>query len=72
MNRAERRRQAAMAENKFFDDYVSHLPEVGPDAVGKPGITHMVCFHDEWCSIYDGNACNCDPRVKFFAEPVRR
>ena len=31
----------------------------------------MVCFDDEVCTIYDGKGCNCDPDVKFFAEPER-
>ena len=71
MNRQQRRRQAAMAkQNKFFTEYVQHLPEVGPETIGKPGrVCHMVCFHDEDCTIYDGKGCNCD--VKFFAEPER-
>jgi hypothetical protein len=44
MNRHERRRQAAKARhNKFVDEYVHHLPEVGPEAMGQPGsIVHLV------------------------------
>ena len=72
MNRHERRRKAAIArQNKFVNDYVHHLPETGPENLGKPGITHMVCYHDEQCTIYDGAACNCNPSVRFFAEPKR-
>ena len=72
MNRHERRRRAAMArENKFVDEYVHHLPEVGPDVIEKGGVTHMVCYHDEWCRIYDGKECNCEPQIRFFAEPNR-
>jgi hypothetical protein len=73
MNRRERRRAAARARhNKFVTDYVQHLPEVDIDAVGKPGVVHRVCFHDDWCSIYDGGGvCNCRPIVKFHAEPNR-
>jgi hypothetical protein len=73
MNRHERRRQAArQRHNRFVADYVNHLPEVGPDAIGQPGVTHMVCYHDESCSIYDGHGlCNCDPIVKYHAEPKR-
>jgi len=72
MNRNERRRQAAKArQNGFFEDYVRHLPEVGPGFLGQPGITHMVCFHDDWCRIYDGEGCNCEPDVKFYAELQR-
>ncbi|MET4847205.1 hypothetical protein ABIF62_007700 [Bradyrhizobium japonicum] len=72
MNRHERRRQAAMQKhNSFFNDYIRHLPEVGPDVLGKPGVSHIVMCHDSWCRIYAGEACNCDPDVRFFAEPKR-
>jgi hypothetical protein len=61
--------------NRFVDEYVSHLPEISldalGDALGKPGITHLVYYHDEWCRIYHGQACNCEPDVRFFAEPQR-
>jgi hypothetical protein len=72
MNRRDRRRQAAInRQNRFVADYVHHLSEVGPEALGKPGITHVVCYHDEKCPIYDGKRCTCDPMVKLFAEPRR-
>jgi hypothetical protein len=72
MNRHERRRQAAKArQNKFVDEYVRHLPEVGPEVLGQPGVTHVVFYHDDWCRIYDGSACNCEPGVRYFAEPKR-
>jgi hypothetical protein len=72
MNRHERRRKAAMAKhNSFVNDYVHHLPEVGPDVLRKPGVSHMVFYHDDWCRIYDGMGCNCEPKIKFFAEPKR-
>jgi hypothetical protein len=73
MNRHQRRRQAAITkQNRFVTDYVHQLPEVGPYVVGKPGaVTHMVMYHDERCPIYDGKACNCDPVVRYFAEPQR-
>jgi len=73
MNRQQRHRQAAMAkQNKFVTEYVQHLPEVGPEIIGKTGrVSHMVCYHDEDCATYDSKVCNCDPDVKFFAEPER-
>jgi hypothetical protein len=72
LNRQERRRRAAMAKhNRFVGEYVRHLPEVGFEALGKSGVTHIVYFHDDWCRIYDGEACNCDPHVRLFAEPKR-
>jgi hypothetical protein len=72
MNRHERRRKAVMQkQNKFVNEYVHHLPEVGPEVLGKPGVSHVIFYHDEWCKIYDGNACSCEPEVRFFAEPKR-
>jgi hypothetical protein len=72
MNRFQRRRQAAIErQNDFYNSYVRHLPEVGPEVLGKPGVSHMVLFHDKWCGIYDGKGCNCDPELKIYSEPSR-
>jgi hypothetical protein len=72
VNRHQRRRLAAIRrENRFYTDYVRHLPEAGPEDLGRPGISHVVVYHDGWCRIYDGQGCNCDPEVRFFAEPKR-
>lgn len=72
MNRHDRRRKAAMEQhNGFFESYVKHLPEVGFEALSKPGVSHLVLFHDSWCRIYDGDDCNCDPDVKLYQEPLR-
>ena len=72
MNRQERRRRAAMAKrNAYVESYVEHLPEVGPEALGKPGVTHLVYYHEDNCRIFDGSACSCDPSVRLFAEPKR-
>ena len=72
MNRHDRRRKAVMARhNRFVSEYVHHLPEVGPGALGRPGITHVVFYHDKWCRIYGGRTCNCKPDVRIFAEPKR-
>jgi hypothetical protein len=77
LNRHERRRAEAMGrQNRFVDTYVKHLPEVGPEALGTPGVTYMLCYHEDWCSIYDkanGDLadCNCTPTVKYHQEPKR-
>jgi hypothetical protein len=77
MNRQQRRRQAAIQrQNGFYESYVRHLPEIAPDnlagLLGEPGqVLHAVHYHDEGCRIYDGGACDCDPEVRFFAEPSR-
>jgi len=72
MNRHERRRLAAKArQNRFYNDYIRHLPEVSPQVLGKPGVTHMVFYHDQGCRIYGCEGCDCDPDVRLFAEPKR-
>ena len=27
-------------------------------------IAHVDIFHDDWCNIYSGGYCNCNPHVK--------
>jgi hypothetical protein len=77
MNRHERRRSAAeRRHNRFVQDYVHHLPEVGPEVLGRPGVVHAVFYHDDDCKIYGAkemelSACTCQPYTKFFAEPKR-
>ena len=28
------------------------------------GVKDVDIFHDDWCAIYDGGYCNCDPDIK--------
>lgn len=29
-----------------------------------PGmVTHSDIYHDKWCAIFKGGACNCDPEI---------
>jgi hypothetical protein len=59
--------------NKFANDYVKHLPEIGPHELSQGGLVHMVCYHDDWCNIYNvGGSCNCNPMIKYHAEPRRQ
>jgi len=78
MNRHERRRAKAMARaNKFYSDYVAHLPTVPVDAPFEPGgVTLIAVHHDQWCSIYDKTDgtmadCNCCPTITRHIEPKR-
>jgi hypothetical protein len=73
MNRHERRRARKISrENRFFSDYVSHLPRVANSAPFEPGtVNYMTVFHDSWCSIYDGAECDCNPIVERRIDPVR-
>lgn len=39
------------------------------DAEGKvprgPGVWHADIKHDNWCAIFRGQYCNCDPDIRF-------
>ena len=45
------------------------MPEA--DAIDKPGVYMAAVFHDDWCGIYSGKGCNCEPYTRLFAEPKR-
>jgi hypothetical protein len=79
MNRHERRRAANRAahqafHDRFFKDYVRHLPKV-PVGTIERGTVHILAMqHDSWCAIYDkpnGTAldCNCNPILTQYAVP---
>jgi hypothetical protein len=63
---------ARFQKNNFYNSYLTHLPKVdGPD-LSKPGVTHVVFFHDDWCGIYtDSRICTCNPDVEYRVEPRR-
>jgi hypothetical protein len=78
VNRHDKRRAARQARcEKFHAEYVSHLPELPPNAALEPvRVYHIGCFHDSWCSIYSKDNgtladCNCNPVVKRYVEPRR-
>jgi hypothetical protein len=80
MNRHQRRAAAAKARRDkctaWYQDYISHLPEVPMDAPLKRGsVYHQCYFHDAWCEFYATRNiadCKCNPVVKRYAEPVRQ
>lgn len=37
-----------------------------PTVMGK--ITHIHITHDDWCRIFDGMPCNCNPDITFEVE----
>jgi hypothetical protein len=73
MNRHQRRRAARISRhNRFYESYVRHLPRVALDAPYEPGrLYHTVYFHDDWCAIYSGQECNCEPILRRYEEPDR-
>jgi len=73
MNRHERRRaDKIVRENRFYRDYIRHLPRIPTDAPYERGrLYHTVFFHDDWCAIYSGGACNCNPDIVRHIQPKR-
>ena len=80
-NRHERRRQAARQRrnrhDRFYNDYIRHLPRVPLDAPLAPGqVYHLVFAHDDDCGIYNKSNgtlddCTCSPIVSRHVEPRR-
>jgi hypothetical protein len=33
-------------------------------------LTEVDIFHDDWCAVYKGGYCNCDPDVRLRPEPA--
>ena len=65
------------AENRYrYSRYAtrrSHsecCPKSGQRCSANLRLPHVVCFHDDWCGIYAGKGCNCEPGVLRGAEAV--
>jgi hypothetical protein len=73
MNRHARRRAAKIERhNRFYRNYIQHVPTVPADAPFERGkVYHLVINHDEWCSYYDNGVCNCSPAISRHIEPER-
>lgn len=50
-------------EKKKRGNYVDAVEAVARGA--QPGkVTHIDVYHDDWCAVFSGGACNCTPIVK--------
>ena len=52
-----------MEETKIGNYIPKVLEEYNNTDLSKPGITHIVISHDDRCSIFKSNICDCDPDV---------
>ena len=80
MNRHERRKTQSQTsgrkprvpgEHNYLAPFLkatSEAMETGLVERGRVTITNV--WHDEWCDIYSGGFCNCDPRIEF--QPLAR
>lgn len=40
--------------------------------IPKPGsIGHAFVYHDNWCAIFKGGVCNCNPDIKYAIQDER-
>jgi len=44
-------------------NYLKKLGKVWDQKKYPPNIYDVIVAHDEWCSIYSGQECNCDPDI---------
>ena len=35
----------------------------------KPSAHHLDIYHDDWCAVWQGGCCNCEPEM--YVRPVR-
>ena len=47
-------------------NYQKEVERIGREIASKglTGLYHVMVSHDDWCSIYDGGTCDCNPEVK--------
>ena len=50
-----------MSENRLNHNYMRKLLAL---AQTRPGIFPVNIAHDDWCAIYSGGYCNCDPDIE--------
>jgi hypothetical protein len=55
-------------KHNYFEKLRRFIEENKP-ASGR--ITEIDICHDDWCRIYQGGACNCNPEIKFRQSPDR-
>jgi hypothetical protein len=48
-------------------NYLRKLRKLHAEGKGPhgPGLWHTDIRHDEWCGVFRGGRCNCDPDIRF-------
>jgi hypothetical protein len=54
-------------ENRIGGNYMEQNLKI-VDEIQAPGLRHVQVLHDDWCKIFRGAACNCDPKVVLLTE----
>jgi hypothetical protein len=49
-------------KHNYFEKLIKLVEE------GKviPGLSEVAVYHDDWCAVYRGGYCDCDPEVKIW------
>ena len=47
------------------------LVDQNPNLTAPGTVTHSVIAHDDWCAIFHGGACNCDPDITLVPEDIQ-
>ena len=50
------------APTSFRQGDPNYLPKILAAKL-KPGLSHAYVYHDDWCAIFRGEECDCDPDV---------
>ena len=50
---------------------VMELAKNNPGLFQLGKITHVNVAHDDWCDVYEGRACNCNPDVKLATDETQ-
>jgi len=55
-------------------NYVRKAREMIADGELKPkvGLGYLRVYHDDWCKIFSGGFCNCDPHIVYKPLPERK
>lgn len=54
-----------MTEQHNYRKKVEELVEAGVIPTGYAYVGKLDIYHDDWCGIYSGGYCDCDPTINF-------
>ncbi len=57
--------------NEVIMGYMEKVLKIAEEIVDpdNPQVHHVGIVHDDWCAIFKGKACNCNPDVRIINEP---
>lgn len=55
--------KALVVGNAPGGNYEAETLRIGERYAGKPGLHHVYIYHDDWCGVFFGRECDCEPIV---------